>query len=573
MKNELFHVCSTLPKMGAPRSFHKMQAIDGKLYVTGGINGGILEREEAFFNVGTLKSGEVLDLATMQWSALPEMAARRDSHGMAAVDGKLYVIGGGDNHNVLNALESGEVLDLATMQWSVLPKMASRRSGLGMAAIDGKLYVTGGRDGMHRVLNCGEVLDLATMQWSALPKMASRRCGHGMAAVDGKLYVTGGGDGCKALNSGEVLDLATMQWSALPKMASQRSRHGMAAVDGKLCVTGGVLNGQELCTSGEVLDLATMQWTRMFSWIRVCAHEMAAVHGQLYVTGGVTGCNVLKSGQVVTLRTSFWLSAHNVINGALKRKKTIFVAEQTAKCCATRQAIAALEAKLKSQVQSLTEARRQLKSQVRSLTEARRQLKTVQDGTEFAARIAQPISTRIAGTRLEELSVDDVHELLFLIRVFVPKTVLEQQGISGVVMIGLTEREMDKVLGIAKLGDRRRLSMTLQRLGNQQGFAPEIDPTAPGALGWDVEKVCEWLESQGFGKHSKCFRDQGIDGPVLLELTRDDFEQLGLTTGMSTIAAKARLMQKLDVIKKRTYTSQVVGEAAAAPPEKRARHR
>ena len=46
-----------------------------------------------------------------------------------------------------------------------------------MAAVDGKLYVTGGGDG--GTTTCGEVLDLETMQWEALPPMRTARRFHG----------------------------------------------------------------------------------------------------------------------------------------------------------------------------------------------------------------------------------------------------------------------------------------------------------------------------------------------------------------------------------------------------------
>merc|ERR1712048_728011 len=127
-------------------------------------------------------------------------------------------------------------------------------------------------------------------------------------------------------------------------------------------------------------------------------------------------------------------------------------------------------------------------------------------------------------------------------------------------MAGLTETEMEQVLNMDKLGDRRKLSMTLKRLGNQQGFTPNIDATAPGALGWDTSKVCEWLGSEGYDQFIDNFRHHRIDGPVLLELSRDDLKLLGL----STIGAKAQFMKKLDVIKKQTYAGQVIGESSSA---------
>ena len=46
-----------------------------------------------------------------------------------------------------------------------------------MTAVDGKLYVSGG--GGNIATTCGEVLDLETMQWEALPPMRTARYAHG----------------------------------------------------------------------------------------------------------------------------------------------------------------------------------------------------------------------------------------------------------------------------------------------------------------------------------------------------------------------------------------------------------
>ena len=48
---------------------------------------------------------------------------------MAAIGDKIYVAGGGYNDNT--ATSSGEVLDLQTMHWKALPEMGSACFGLG----------------------------------------------------------------------------------------------------------------------------------------------------------------------------------------------------------------------------------------------------------------------------------------------------------------------------------------------------------------------------------------------------------------------------------------------------------
>jgi hypothetical protein len=97
-------------------------------------------------------------------------------------------------------------------------------------------------------------------------------------------------------------------------------------------------------------------------------------------------------------------------------------------------------------------------------------------------------------------------------------------------------------------------------LGNQQGFASDIDASAPGALGWDTSKVCEWLSSEGFGHCTDNFHNHRINGPVLLQLTSDDLKLLGL----SKLGTKAQFMKKLNDIKKQTYAGQVIGESSSA---------
>ena len=76
---------------------------------------------------------------------------------------------------------------------------------------------------------------------------------------------------------------------------------------------------------------------------------------------------------------------------------------------------------------------------------------------------------------------------------------------------------------------------------------PPNVPVAPGALGWDNARVCEWLAAEGLQKHSDSFREQDIDGRVLLELTRDDLKYLRV----EMLGDRTQLMKKIEVIKER----------------------
>jgi len=83
----------------------------------------------------------VYDPATDTWTTKTNMPTERHQLAAAAIDGKLYVVGGW-SWSLKTALE---VYDPATDTWSTKANMPTSREGLAAAAIDGKLYVVGGK--------------------------------------------------------------------------------------------------------------------------------------------------------------------------------------------------------------------------------------------------------------------------------------------------------------------------------------------------------------------------------------------------------------------------------------------
>jgi hypothetical protein len=171
-------------------------------------------------------------------------------------------------------------------------------------------------------------------------------------------------------------------------------------------------------------------------------------------------------------------------------------------------------------------------------------------GTTFVARLES--------SGLEDLDVRQVCELLRQLGAPVPFSLLEEQGVSGVVLLGITESEMTTVFKIRTLGARRRLSLALRRVAERRGF------DAPPTLDWDIERVCAWLAEEGLVPLQRRFREEGVDGEVLLTLTREDLEYLGV----STLGGRAALMSKIELrARKQHEASHVVGggaEGAAA---------
>lgn len=171
-----------------------------------------------------------------------------------------------------------------------------------------------------------------------------------------------------------------------------------------------------------------------------------------------------------------------------------------------------------------------------------------------AAARRDTFRARVCSDGLDSLDVADVYQLLRILGVQVPMATLQKEEVSGIVLEGLTEAEMVAVFAVKTLGERRRLFNSLRRLANRQGFGQ------PGTLEWDVERVCTWLAEEGLVSLQSAFRAESVNGEVLLTLTRDDLDCLGV----STLGGKANLIKKIEGVKKQHFAGQIVRPLSAA---------
>lgn len=77
-----------------------------------------------------------------------------------------------------------------TGRWVTKAPMPTPRTEVAVAALGGKVYVVGGFEGSGDVV---EVYDPAADRWAALAPMPTARHGLGAAVVGGVVYVIGGG--------------------------------------------------------------------------------------------------------------------------------------------------------------------------------------------------------------------------------------------------------------------------------------------------------------------------------------------------------------------------------------------
>ncbi|MEJ7601756.1 MAG: kelch repeat-containing protein, partial [Kofleriaceae bacterium] len=181
---------------GTERGASVAGAIDGKIYVAGGLRGGAI----ADFGV--------YDPALDEWTALPALPAARDHACGAAAGGKLVVVGG--RQAQITSITDTVFEYTPGGAWVERAAMPTARGGTACGVVNDRLIVVGGEgnpDATTGVFPDVESFDPATNTWSALAPMVTPRHGMAAAAIDGKLYVPGGAtrQGFGAVATHEVL--------------------------------------------------------------------------------------------------------------------------------------------------------------------------------------------------------------------------------------------------------------------------------------------------------------------------------------------------------------------------------
>jgi N-acetylneuraminic acid mutarotase len=206
----------------------------------------------------------VFDLDTEQWSPLPPLPTARGSMSAVAVNGKIYVVGGGTiprgtelpdglvPRGPVELLATTEAFDVATGSWTVLAPMPTARNHHNVVTLDDKIYVIGGRvgscfsGGLSTNVWMNEEYDIATDAWRSRAPMPTARSGAGAAVKDGKIHVLGGegwiDDLGGVFRAHEVYDPKTDVWTRAERMLTARQGFAIARVGASIYTIGGQNN-------------------------------------------------------------------------------------------------------------------------------------------------------------------------------------------------------------------------------------------------------------------------------------------------------------------------------------------
>lgn len=221
------------------------------------------------------------------WSThAPLSLGPRQEMGVAALGGRVYVVGGFDASG--QPVDTVESYDPATDRWTQRASLPALLHHVNVTAVDGKLYVVGGLSGSSFAASGTTlVYDPTADSWSPLAEMpaGTERGASGVAVLDGRIVVAGG------LRGGSVADASLFDpqanvWSPLQPLAVARDHLAAATVGGRVYAAAGRTDGAPK-PALEVLDATSGSWSRRAD-IPTARGGVAAAElsGRLVVIGG-----------------------------------------------------------------------------------------------------------------------------------------------------------------------------------------------------------------------------------------------------------------------------------------------
>ena len=265
-------------------------AVQGKIYVVGGFSQPGFGN---FLDYAISRTVEVYHPATDSWTTTTPLPEGRHHAAMASLDGYLYLIGGFTRSllSVWRAVDSVYRYDPSTAEWSEMKPMPTARGGLVVTVYQNRLYAIGGYDGKKNPAVV-EVFDPQANSWTSVAPLPTPRDHLAAATVGSKIYAIGGRpklDYRKNMAVVEEYNPATDQWRTRANLPTARSGITAGILEGEIYVLGGESKGGTFANN-EAYAPQHDRW-RTMAPMPTARHGLGAavVGGKLYaISGGPT---------------------------------------------------------------------------------------------------------------------------------------------------------------------------------------------------------------------------------------------------------------------------------------------
>jgi len=177
------------------------------------------------------------------WSTGTSLPSGQGEMVSGVVNGKIYVIGGGDGSQ-----NNNQIYDPSTDTWTTGAALPVAQFAMTSAVVNGKIYVIGGWNGSH---NNNQIYDPVANTWSTGAVLPVGQDLMTSAVISGKIYVIGGNLGSQ--NNNQIYDPVANTWSTGAVLPVGQVSMTSQVVGGKIYVIGGDLgshNSNQIYTPG-----------------------------------------------------------------------------------------------------------------------------------------------------------------------------------------------------------------------------------------------------------------------------------------------------------------------------------
>jgi N-acetylneuraminic acid mutarotase len=256
-------------------SNHKSVLVDNQIYVVGGNGGSIYANSLLMYDIETDTWATKTNLSIYVYAA----DTLRD-YAIAAIDGKIYLMGGGESSTIQR---TNYMYDTLTNTWTTKKTIPAAISNHTLTSVGDKIYLIGGET--TTVQKTVRLYDPQTDSWTTKANAPVALSNHKSVLVDNQIYVVGGNAGSIAANSLLMYDMETDTWATKTNLsiyvyaADTLYYYAIAAIDGKIYLMGGIAS-------------STIQRTNYMYTGRITKYN-----NQLYIVGDST----MKFNEIVYL--------------------------------------------------------------------------------------------------------------------------------------------------------------------------------------------------------------------------------------------------------------------------------
>jgi len=265
-------------------------AVNGKIYVIGGISEEVLSINQEY------------DPSTDTWTTKEPMPTARSSFAAAVYQNKIYCIGGGGDFGTQEVTGLNQVYDPATDSWETLMPMPTARQFLCANVVGDKIYLIGGSKPVNLnnpsfVPNINEVYSPLTDSWASMTPPPVNVSNYASAVVDGKIYIISGISSSGSLT--QIYDPETDSWSyeaSIPTPVWGAAVGVTTGVSAPVRIY--VLGGYPAFSSNQIYDPEIDSWTtgtqmptgRYGLGVAVVDDRLYAIGGSGYEAGRANEC-------------------------------------------------------------------------------------------------------------------------------------------------------------------------------------------------------------------------------------------------------------------------------------------